>query len=92
MCDAVGEIGGVPFIGSPLLGAFAAGMSWVNVSRSHNIWSAQLKRIVRWAMRIFFACTVGFAIPVRVMFTPEAVWKVRIHWACMERAIGSSWK
>lgn len=73
--SSIAEIGGVAFIGSPLLGAFAAGMSWVNVTRSHAVWNAQLKRIVRWAMRIFFTCTVGFAIPVRIMFTADALWK-----------------
>lgn len=73
--SSISEINGVAFIGSPLLGAFAAGMAWVNVSRSHAIWQAQLKRIVKWAMRIFFTCTVGFAIPVRVMFTGDALWR-----------------
>ena len=56
---------GVPFIGSHLLGAFVAGMVWVNVPRSHQIWQAQLKRVVRWMMRVFFACTVGFAVYAR---------------------------
>ena len=65
----------IPFIGSHLLGAFVAGMAWVNVPRSHAIWQAQLKRIVRWMMRIFFASTVGFAVPVSKMLQIEAIWK-----------------
>jgi len=73
--SAQSEWNGVPFIGSHLLGAFGAGMCWVNVPRSHTIWTAQLKRIVRWMMRIFFAATVGFAVPVKVMFTGSAVWR-----------------
>jgi Kef-type K+ transport system membrane component KefB len=59
-------------IGSHLLGAFVAGMCFVNVPKSHQIWSHQLKRIVRWFIRIFFAATVGFAVPVQTMLTAEA--------------------
>ena len=66
---SVGEIGPIPFIGSPLLGAFVAGMCWVNVPRSHAIWLSQVKRLVKWFMRIFFASTVGFAVPVQVRHT-----------------------
>ena len=66
---------GVSFIGSHLLGAFAAGMAWVNVPRSHAIWLAQLKRIVKWLMRIFFACTVGFAVPVSEFASFTAWWR-----------------
>uniref|UniRef100_A0A7S2NN70 Cation/H+ exchanger transmembrane domain-containing protein n=1 Tax=Haptolina brevifila TaxID=156173 RepID=A0A7S2NN70_9EUKA len=66
---------GIPFIGSHLLGAFVAGMVWVNVPRSHKVWETQLKRIVKWMMRLFFACSVGFAVPVSKMFSPEAVWR-----------------
>ena len=63
------------FIGSHLLGAFVAGMCFVNVPRSHQIWVNQLKRIIRWLIRIFFAATVGFAVPVKEMKEPEAMWK-----------------
>ena len=58
-------------IGSHLLGAFVAGMCFTKVPKSHTIWTAQLKRIVRWMMRIFFAATVGFAIPVKVTSHPH---------------------
>jgi len=59
-------------IGSHLLGAFVAGMCWVKVNRSHQIWVAQLKRIIRWLVRIFFAATVGFAVPLQEMLTAKA--------------------
>ena len=59
-------------IGSHLLGAFVAGMCFVNVPRSHQIWQGQFKRISRWLVRVFFAATVGFSIPITEMLTGEA--------------------
>ena len=50
-------------------------MCWVNVPRSHAIWAKQIKRIVRWMMRLFFAATVGFAVPVSQMFSVDAIWR-----------------
>jgi len=63
------------WIGSHLLGAFVAGMSFSGVPRSHYVWRRQMKRVNAWCIRMFFAATVGFAVPVSVMFTPEAMWK-----------------
>merc|ERR1719149_599165 len=59
-------------IGSHLLGAFVAGMCFVSVPRSHQVWVAQFKRIIRWLIRIFFSATVGFAVPLSEMFTLDA--------------------
>ena len=62
-------------IGSHLLGAFVAGMCFVNVPRSQAIWNGQMKRIVRWAVRFFFASSVGFAVPVSEMGDPTTIGK-----------------
>ena len=62
-------------IGSHLLGAFAAGMCFVNVGRSQQIWQSQLKRLLAWGIHIFFAATVGFAIPVKEMIDLDKIWK-----------------
>lgn len=62
-------------IGSHLLGAFVAGMCFTKVPLSHHIWVQQMKRILRWLIRIFFAATVGFAIPVSTMLTVSAFLK-----------------
>jgi len=67
LCSYLGSL-----IGSHLLGAFVAGMCFVNVPRSHQVWVAQFKRIIRWLIRIFFSATVGFAVPLSEMFTTEA--------------------
>mmetsp|Transcript_37838 Transcript_37838/g.96082 ORF Transcript_37838/g.96082 Transcript_37838/m.96082 type:complete len:1041 (+) Transcript_37838:56-3178(+) len=70
LCAYLGSL-----IGSHLLGAFVAGMCFVNVPRSHQVWVTQLKRIIRWLIRIFFAATVGFAVPIKMMLTLDAFWK-----------------
>ena len=67
LCAYLGSL-----IGSHLLGAFVAGMCFVNVPRSHQVWVTQLKRIIRWLIRIFFSATVGFAVPLSQMFTLDA--------------------
>jgi len=60
-------------IGSPLLGAFVAGMCFTDVPLSHLIWQQQMKRILKWMVRIFFAATVAFAIPVDKMMNGESL-------------------
>jgi len=62
-------------IGSHLLGAFAAGMSFSGIPRSHYVWGRQMKRISAWCVRMFFAATVGFVIPVSTMFSLDSFWK-----------------
>jgi Kef-type K+ transport system membrane component KefB len=62
-------------IGSHLLGAFVAGICFVNVPRSHLIWKRQMKRIINWCMRIFFGASVAFSIPVTEMISVDAIWK-----------------
>jgi hypothetical protein len=65
-------IDGGAFIGSHLLGTFVAGMCFVNVPRSQQIWNSQMKRVVNWMVRFFFAASVGFTVPVSDMFTLDA--------------------
>jgi len=62
-------------IGSHLLGAFLAGMSFSEVPRSHYVWKRQMKRVNAWCVRMFFAATVGFVIPVKEMFTVGSFWR-----------------
>jgi Kef-type K+ transport system membrane component KefB len=63
------------FLGTHLWGCFVAGMSFATVPHAHHLWSHQTKRITRWTLRIFFSCTVAFAIPFDTLFTLQAFWK-----------------
>lgn len=60
------------YLGTHLWGAFVAGMSFAGYHKAHQIWSQQTKRVTRWMLRIFFSCTVAFAIPFDTLFTVEA--------------------
>ena len=62
-------------IGSHLLGAFMAGMSFCCVPRTMSIWQRQTKRASQWLIRLFFASTVAFSIPIEEMLSLQAFWK-----------------
>ena len=59
---------------SPLLGAFLAGLSFCSMSSTASIWAHQVKRIQGWLIRLFFACTVGFSIPLK-LYGRRRVWR-----------------
>lgn len=59
-------------LGTHLWGAFTAGMSFAGYHQAHHIWSHQTKRMTAWMLRVFFSCTVAFAIPFKALFTIEA--------------------
>jgi Kef-type K+ transport system membrane component KefB len=60
------------YLGTHLWGAFVAGMSFAGIPEAHHIWSKQTKRITAWMLRVFFSCTVAFAIPFKALFEVEA--------------------
>lgn len=63
---------GFNFIGSHLWGCFVGGLSFTAVPHSHHLWVNQTKRSVKWMIRIFFACTVGFSIPIDKLLTAKS--------------------
>lgn len=60
------------FLGTHLWGCFVAGMSFASIHHAHHLWKQQTKRWTVWMLRIFFSCTVAFAIPIDKMLTVEA--------------------
>lgn len=66
------------FLGTHLWGCFIAGMSFACLSpphHAHHVWSKQTKRMTSWMIRIFFACTVAFSIPLDKLMSFDAFWK-----------------
>merc|ERR1719319_1366126 len=62
------------FLGSShLLGAFLAGLCFCTDHTIHHVWHHQIKRVLQWMLRIFFACTIGFAIPIKEFTSPAVL-------------------
>lgn len=61
--------------GTHLWGCFIAGMSFAQVDHAHHIWVCQTKRLTVWMLRLFFACSVAFTIPLDQLFNVKAVWQ-----------------
>ena len=59
---------------SPLLGAFSAGLCFCTLSSIRQIWRQQVKRVQAWLVRLFFAASVGFAMPISLFRSPR-VWR-----------------
>jgi Kef-type K+ transport system membrane component KefB len=55
-------------VSSELLGAFLGGLSFATVPGVLPVWRRQLKRLLQWMVRIFFASVVAFSIPIQSMF------------------------
>jgi Kef-type K+ transport system membrane component KefB len=61
--------------GTHLWGCFIAGMSFATQPHATHVWVRQVKRITCWWLRLFFGCTLAWAIPVNELFSLEAFWK-----------------
>jgi Kef-type K+ transport system membrane component KefB len=61
--------------GTHLWGCFIAGMSFATQHHAHHVWVKQVKRLTCWWLRIFFACTLAWAIPVKELFSIQAFWQ-----------------
>eukprot|EP00928_Gymnodinium_smaydae_P016735 TRINITY_DN1632_c0_g1_i1.p1 TRINITY_DN1632_c0_g1~~TRINITY_DN1632_c0_g1_i1.p1 ORF type:complete len:1010 (+),score=215.35 TRINITY_DN1632_c0_g1_i1:322-3030(+) len=63
------------YLGTHLWGCFVAGMSFAMIHHAHHVWVRQVKRITVWLIRVFFSCTVAFAIPWQSLIDLESFWK-----------------
>eukprot|EP00547_Thalassionema_nitzschioides_P007385 CAMPEP_0194199884 /NCGR_PEP_ID=MMETSP0156-20130528/725_1 /TAXON_ID=33649 /ORGANISM="Thalassionema nitzschioides, Strain L26-B" /LENGTH=776 /DNA_ID=CAMNT_0038924829 /DNA_START=55 /DNA_END=2385 /DNA_ORIENTATION=+ len=49
---------------SPLMAAFVSGLTFCSSETLHHTFVRQFKRIMQWLMRIFFAASIGFQVPI----------------------------
>mgnify|MGYP005993324681 CR=1 FL=1 len=56
-----------------LLGAFMAGVAFSAVPGMHASWATHMPTVSTWTARLFFA-SIGFTIPVRELFSVEALY------------------
>lgn len=47
---------------SYLTGAFLAGLTFSQIQFVHHSFVKQTKHVMKWLLRIFFACTIGFSV------------------------------
>ena len=59
--------------GTNLWGCFIAGMSFATMHEAHHVWVRQVKRVTVWLIRIFFASTLAWAIPIGDLFKWKAI-------------------
>jgi Kef-type K+ transport system membrane component KefB len=50
---------------SPLMGAFLAGLVFCSSNEVHHMFVSQFKRVMQWLLRIFFAASIGFQVPIQ---------------------------
>eukprot|EP00193_Tetraselmis_chui_P000621 CAMPEP_0177755130 /NCGR_PEP_ID=MMETSP0491_2-20121128/2399_1 /TAXON_ID=63592 /ORGANISM="Tetraselmis chuii, Strain PLY429" /LENGTH=733 /DNA_ID=CAMNT_0019270601 /DNA_START=292 /DNA_END=2493 /DNA_ORIENTATION=+ len=55
---------------SYLLGAFLGGLCFCTAEPLMPIWHNNAFQILSWLLRVFFACTLGFEVPIRELWTP----------------------
>jgi len=60
---------------SYLMGAFVAGLTFCSSPTLHHAFIKQFKRVMQWLMRIFFAASIGFQVPITKFGEVEVVWK-----------------
>ena len=60
---------------SYLMGAFLAGLTFCSSDGLHHIFVRQFKRVLQWLMRIFFAASIGFQVPIKDFGDPTVIWQ-----------------
>lgn len=60
---------------SHLMGAFIAGLVFCTDHNLHVEFVSQYKRLLQWLMRIFFASTIGFQVPIKDFGNTTVLWK-----------------
>jgi Kef-type K+ transport system membrane component KefB len=60
---------------SYLMGSFLAGLVFCRSDGLHLLYASQFKRIIRWLMRLFFAGSIGFQVPVKNFGHGTVIWQ-----------------
>jgi len=71
---------------SYLMGSFLAGLSFCHSDGLHHLFVRQFKRILQWLMRIFFASTIGFQVPIKDFGDAKIIWQGLVF--CLSWLIG----
>ena len=58
-----------------LMGSFLAGLAFCRSNGLHHIFVRQFKRILQWLMRVFFAASIGFQVPLETLGNGTVIWQ-----------------
>ena len=58
---------------SYLTGAFLAGVTFSQINHAHHAFMEKTHQLMTWLLRVFFAASIGFQVPVKVRFTDLTV-------------------
>merc|ERR1712129_621380 len=47
----------------------------MGAGRAHRVWAKQTEQLTAWMVRLFFACTVAFSVPIKLFFSWDVFWK-----------------
>jgi Kef-type K+ transport system membrane component KefB len=64
---------------SYLMGCFVAGLVFCSFHELHHAFVRQFKRILQWLMRIFFAASIGFQVPINSFLDGEVIWQGLVY-------------
>merc|ERR1712151_335195 len=60
---------------SYLMGAFVSGLGFCTSHDLHEVFVRQFKRVLCWLMRIFFAASIGFQVPIKDFGDTTVIWQ-----------------
>jgi hypothetical protein len=58
-----------------LMGAFISGLAFCTSHDLHATFVQQFKRVLQWLMRIFFAASIGFQVPIKDFGNGTVIWQ-----------------
>ena len=63
---------------SHLLGAFLGGLCFCTLASVEHVWKSRVQHILGWLVRIFFACTIGFEVPIRDLWNGRVLGRTAV--------------
>ena len=73
----------MPFREPSFLSRARAGLAFCTDHNVHATWKRQVKRVMQWLLRFFFACTIGFEIPLRELGQTGTLTRAGMLLPCM---------
>lgn len=73
---------------SYLMGCFVAGLTFCSSHALHHLFVRQFKRLLQWLMRIFFAASIGFQVPIKDFADTTIIWQGLVYTLALLGKVG----